>query len=158
MRMGRPKKQLIVRREEDGRYKKGKSGNPDGSFATLPLYHLRELKRRFTSLSIERIDTVTPAVVSKVIEMALDGNEAMLKFLWSHMVDKNYLNSVAGQLKSKTADDIDQSQEMIIDQMTKGEIDVEHGLMLLKGFAIKRDSSLVKVLEAEVNEIVESKR
>ena len=73
------------------------------------------------------------------------------------MVDKGYLNSITEQLKSKTADDIDMSQEIILDKRVTGEIDIEHGMLLQRAFAIKRDSSLVKVLEAEVNELTRGK-
>jgi hypothetical protein len=156
---GRPRKHpLMAPRDDMGRFQKGYSGNPKGaSKAELPLTHLRRLRRQFTNMSIERVDTVTPALINKVIEMALAGHEGMIKLLWSHMVDKGYLNSITEQLKSKTADDIDMSQEIILDKMVTGEIDIEHGMLLQKAFAIKRDSSLVKVLEAEVNEITRGK-
>lgn len=135
---------------------KGQVGNPKGRPKAKPLtpYDLRQHRREFTAMSLSRIQSVGEALVSKAIELALNGNEKMIALLWDRFYDKNFLNKLETPLKTSTASEIDHSQEVIIEKMGLGEIDPEHGIVLSKALTMKRDSSLIKDLETQVNQIV----
>lgn len=70
----------VVAREEDGKFKKGVSGNPKGR----PKGSKNAITLLRQSLELELRERAAPdvsAVLDKAIELALDGNTAMIKLL-----------------------------------------------------------------------------
>lgn len=143
---------------------KGKSGNPKGKKKgavynyNLSPNILRSCKAQFNEIACEEASIWMPKIIKKSLEMAMEGNEKMIFMLWDKYYDPNLANVLGIKLKSKTAAEIDESQQIIIDKISEGEIDHDYGSNLVKTLAIKRDSSVVKDIAAELWELQEERR
>jgi hypothetical protein len=151
----------LGRIKHKGYFKKGQSGNPSGrpvgasgSDITKVLMAYKTRRNDFTLALFQRIESIGDSLVTKAVDLAMAGNEKMLAFLLDKGINPNLINKLEKPIVSKTVEDIDNSQQMVISNMGSGNIDMQHGLNLVKALALKRDSINVRQLEDQVREIV----
>lgn len=144
-----------------GNFKKGQSGNPSGrppgasgSDITKVLMAYKTRRNEFTLGLFQRIESLGDALITKAVDVAMSGNEKMLAFLIDKCLNPNLINKLEKPIISKTVEDIDNSQQMVISNMGDGNIDMQHGMSLVKALSLKRDTINVKQLEDAVKEIV----
>jgi len=145
--------------KNSGQFQKGQSGNPYGK-ATNPeitriLMEHKDKRNQFTLGLFQRIESLGDSLVSKAVDMAMDGNEKMLTFMLEKFINNNLINRLEKPLLSKTVEDIDSSQQFVIEKMGEGTIDVSHGMNLVKTLSLKRDTINVRQLEEQVGRIIE---
>ena len=134
-----------------GMFHKGhKLTNPE---VTSLLMAYKDRRNQFTLSLFQRIESLGDDLINKALEMALAGNEKMMFFLLERCINSNLLNRLEKTLLSRTVENIDSSQQFVIEKMGEGTIEVQHGLSLLKGLSLKRDTINVKELEDDVNKI-----
>lgn len=141
-----------------GQFQKGQSGNPYGR-ATNPeitriLMEFKDRRNQFTLGLFQRIESLGDSLVTKAVDLAMDGNEKMLSFLLERYINNNLINRLEKPLLSRTVEDIDNSQQLVIEKMGEGTLDVGHGMNLVKTLSLKRDTINVRRLEQQVTEIV----
>ena len=142
-----------------GRFKQGNPGRPLGATGCELMSILRKYKDRrneFTLSLLQRLDSIGDSLVSKAIDMALDGNEKMLTLLLERCMNHNLINRMDKPLVSRTVADIDDSQQRIVEKMGEGDIYIVYGVNLIKALSQKRDTINVRELEDQVNLIVSS--
>ena len=141
-----------------GKFQKGQSGNPAGRKTnpeiTRILMEFKDRRNNFTLALFDRIESVGDALISRAIDMAMEGNERMMFFLFDKCINSNLLSRLEKPLLSRTAEDIDNSQQFVIEKMGEGTIDASHGLNLVRTLSLKRDTINVRKLEEDVTKIV----
>jgi hypothetical protein len=120
---------------------------------TSILMEYRDRKNEFTLSLFQRIESLGDSLINKALDLAIDGNEKMLLFLLDKCINPNLINRLEKTLLSRTVQDIDNSQQFIIEKMGEGSIPVDHGMTLVKTLSQKRDTINVRELEYEVNKI-----
>lgn len=147
---------------EKDRVPKGdfKRSNPykANSEVTKILMDYRMSRNEFTLGFFQRIESSRDAIVTKVIDMALEGNEKVLLYVMDRCMNHNLINRLEKTLVSRTVEDIDNSQQFVIEKMGEGSIDVTHGMNLVKTLALKRDTINVRELECQVRKVVENEQ
>lgn len=133
-------------------FQKGKSGNINGRpKSLLPASKLKECKAQFTAIAVEEVDNWAPRVIRKALEMAEDGDPKMIAMLWDKFFDIKCDNRISRWLGTQTAQQISDSEDVVISKIASGEIDQDYGLGLMKALATKRESIIVRDLESYVN-------
>lgn len=125
--------------------------NPE---VTRILMEYKDRRNNFTLGLFRRIESLGDSLIDKTIEMAMQGNEKLMMFLLEKSVNNNLINRLEKPLLSKTVADIDNSQQLVIEKMGEGTLDVGHGMNLVKTLSIKRDTINVRLLEEQVQRIV----
>ncbi len=115
-------------------------------------------RNEFTLGLYQRIESSRDAIVTKVIDLALEGNEKVLLYLMDKCVNHNLINRLEKTLVSRTVEDIDKSQQFVIEKMGEGTLEVGHGMNLVKTLALKRDTINVRELEDQVRSIVKDEQ
>ena len=115
-------------------------------------------RNEFTLGLYQRIESSRDAIVTKVIDLALEGNEKVLLYLMDKCVNHNLINRLEKTLVSRTVEDIDNSQQFVIEKMGEGSLEVGHGMNLVKTLALKRDTINVRELEDQVRSIVKDEK
>lgn len=147
-------------------FKKGNVANPNGrpkgpmtnaELTKLIMQH-KENRNQFTLGLFQRIDSLGDSLVSKAVDMAMEGNERMMLFIMDKLVNTNLMNRLEKKLVSKTVEDIDNSQQFVIEKMGDGDIDIDYGHQLVKTLALKRETINVKQLEDQVRKIVDESK
>lgn len=115
-------------------------------------------RNEFTLGLYQRIESSRDAIVTKVIDLALEGNEKVLLYLMDKCVNHNLINRLEKTLVSRTVEDIDNSQQFVIEKMGEGSLEVGHGMNLVKTLALKRDTINVRELEDQVRSIVKDEQ
>lgn len=145
---------------DNGKFQKGHTIRPKGPMThgelTKLIMEYKNNRNQFTLGLFQRIESLGDALVSKAVDMALEGNEKMMLFIMDKLINHNLINRLEKKLSSKSVEDIDASQQFIIEKMGDGELDVNYGQQLVKTLAIKRDTVDVKTLEGQVRKIMES--
>lgn len=138
-------------------FKKGESGNPKGrpvgctsSFASR---NLGPIKGKFTEYAIKNFDNWAHESIEKTFELAKKGHERILLMLWDRFFCPSTLDLV---LKSKTVEDISESQSLVIDKMCRSEITREEAMDLIRTLSQRRETILVEDLERKIKEIQEN--
>lgn len=140
-------------RDNAGHFKKGHKGLTN-SQVTRILMEYKDKRNEFTLGLFQRIESLGDSLINKAIDMAMEGNEKMLHFLLDRCINHNLINRLEKPLISKTVEDIDNSQQFIIEKMGEGTIEVNHGMNLVKTLSQKRDTINVRELEEQVKKIV----
>lgn len=150
---------MNLKNTEIGQWKKGQSGNPAGrkkGIISSPVSIRKACQADFTKIAHEKLEGWKEKLVDKLFERSCqEGDIPALIYLWNLFYDKKIPHDIISDLKTKTAADIDHAQSIIFKEMASGEMDMDHGMLLIKGLAIKRDSSVVKDLEEKVNTVME---
>lgn len=121
---------------------------------TSILMEYRDRKNEFTLSLFQRIESLGDSLITKAVDLAMNGNEKMLLFLLDKCINDNLANRLEKTVLSRTVKDIDNSQQFIIEKMGEGSIPIDHGMTLVKTLSLKRDTINVKELEDQVNNIV----
>src|SRR6267154_2595412 len=138
-----------------GQFKPGQKARITNPEMTRILMEYKDRRNLFTLGLFQRIESVGDAIVSKAIDLALGGNEKMLTFLIDKCVNNNLINRLEKTLVSRTVEDIDNSQQFVIEKMGDGAIEVDHGMQLVKTLSLKRDTINVRELEEEVRKMTD---
>jgi hypothetical protein len=155
-----PSKRGRPKLRQPGQFQKGVSGNSlGGRITTNPevtriLMEFKDRRNQFTLSLFQRIESLGDSLITKALELAMDGNEKMLFFLLDKCINNTLIHRLEKPLLSKTAEDIDESQQFIIEKMGEGTMDVVQGMNLVKTLSLKRDTINVRKLEEQVDSIV----
>lgn len=141
-------------RPNSGSFKKGHKviTNPE---LTSILMEYRDRKNQFTLSLFQRIESLGDSLITKAVDLAMNGNEKMMLFLLDKCINHNLINRLEKTLLSRTVTDIDNSQQFVIEKMGEGSIPVDHGITLVKVLSQKRDTINVRELEEQVKKIVD---
>lgn len=115
----------------------------------------KDKRNQFTLKLFDRIESLGDSLVSRAVDLAMAGNERMLTFLLEKCINTNLLNRLEQPLLSKTVEDIDNSQQLVIEKIGEGTLDVNYGMNLVKTLSLKRDTINVRKLEEQVEKIIE---
>lgn len=120
-------------------FRKGQSGNPAGRPPG-------RADRR--TLYREHLSPYAPELIKKAVEMALDGNDAVMKELLSKLLPtKALLDSIEIELKNDTKQDV----QKVYDLLAEGEITSQEFLLLLNSInssvEIKSKTDVLPLLE-----------
>jgi hypothetical protein len=157
---GRPKGSKNIKPSGQIQTQKEPSTNGKGSRPTNPemtriLMEYKERRNQFTLALFSRIESLGDSLVSKAVDLAMSGNEKMLTFMLERCINNNFINRLERPLLSKTVEEIDSSQQFVIEKMGEGTLDVNHGMNLVKTLSLKRDTINVRRLEEQVERIME---
>ncbi len=122
---------------------------------TTILMEYKDRRNQFTLGLFQRIESLGDSLISKAVDMAMDGNEKMMLFLLERFINNNLINRLEKPLLSKRVEDIDNSQQFVIEKMGDGTLDVSHGMNLVKTLSLKRDTINVRELEEHVGAILD---
>jgi len=152
----------MMDKDSNGKFVKGHSIRPkvyrgNGDITRLVMQY-KENRNEFTMSLMSRAESLGETLLSKAIDMAMEGNDKMMLFLLDKLVNANLMNRLEKKLVSKTVKDIDNSQQFVIEKMGDGEIDVDYGHKLVKTLSLKRETINTKELEEQVMEVVEDKQ
>ncbi len=150
----------VKEKSKSYQFQKGVSGNPSGRAPTNPeitrlLMEFKDRRNSFTLNLFSRIDSLGDSLISRAVDMAMDGNEKMMTFLLDRCLNHNLINRLEKPLLSKTVEDIDNSQQLVIEKIGEGTLDVTHGMNLVKTLSLKRDTINVRQLEEQVGAILD---
>lgn len=141
-----------VKREKNGYWQKGCSGNSAGRpKSEMTLKELKASKAKFVEIAARNVEKWAPDVIMKAIDLAKRGDAKMITLLFDKFFEIKEAQFTE-ILLSATAAEIAESQDIVIARATRGEVSSSYALDIMKALTIKRDSIIVKDLEAYVNE------
>lgn len=121
------KKQEKICRSKNGRFKKGRSGNPQGRPAGS--------RHRVSTLAESLLDGQSQEIVKKCIDLALGGDTAALRLCLERLLPPRKTSPVTIKIpKIKGAIDLPKATAAIVKAVTDGEIDPSTGEIISRVF------------------------
>jgi len=139
---------------------KNPSRNPKGRTKGIDAINpvtLRPYRKEFTEMACKELPKLAPQIIKKAFEMAIAGDQKMITMFWDIFFDPKIDNRLMKKLPCETAEQINESFQFLLDNMSNGELDLEYGTSLLKALIQKKDSIVMKDLEAQVKIIMADK-
>ncbi len=135
------------------KFVKGKSGNPSGRPRNTESEADKALNEKYMSTLREKVEKNIPAITDAMINLAINGDTKILLALNAMFFKRS--PSLGKTLLTSTAAHIVESENIVLDALSNGEIEPNHADSILKHLVHHRDFLVVKTLEEKINRIDE---